>query len=91
MSEEQLSYDQLVFLANDPTLSNEEREDYRARLNLLFGARLRAGFSAASVQVKPASTRRGDDLSQERSAVAFLWSNSRRAPSTWVRLSAAQT
>jgi hypothetical protein len=42
------SYDELVRLANDPTTGNEERDAYRARLNALFGDRLREGFSIAS-------------------------------------------
>ena len=45
---EEHSYDELVRLANDPTASNEEREAYRARLNALFGDRLREGFSITS-------------------------------------------
>ena len=47
-SKEEHSYDELVRLANDPTASNEEREAYRARLNALFGDRLREGFSITS-------------------------------------------
>jgi hypothetical protein len=49
------SYDELVHLANDPTISNEEREVYRARLKVLFGARLREGFGVASQQITPAA------------------------------------
>lgn len=47
-SVEEQSYDELVRLANDPTTSNEERDAYRARMNALFGDRLREGFSSAS-------------------------------------------
>jgi hypothetical protein len=51
----ELSYDELVHLANDPTISNEAREVYRARLKALFGARLREGFGFASQQTAPAA------------------------------------
>ena len=54
-SKEDQSYDELVRLANDPTTSNEARDACRARLNALFGDRLREGFSFASQQVKPAN------------------------------------
>jgi hypothetical protein len=54
-NKEDQSYDELVRLANDPTTSNEARDAYRARLNALFGDRLREGFSFASQQVKPAN------------------------------------
>ncbi len=59
-SKEDQSYDELVHLANDPTISNEERDVYRARLNGLFGARLREGFGAASQQIRPGAKRRGE-------------------------------
>jgi hypothetical protein len=49
------SYDELVHLANDPTISNDEREVYRARLKALFGARLREGFGFASHKITPAA------------------------------------
>ncbi len=52
-SKEEHSYDELVRLANDPTAGNDERDAYRARLNALFGDRLREGLSIASHQVKP--------------------------------------
>jgi hypothetical protein len=57
-SKEDQSYDELVRLANDPTISNEEREVYRARLKVLFGARLREGFGFASQQIRPVAQRR---------------------------------
>ena len=57
-SKEDQSYDELVRLGNDPTTSNEERDACRARLNALFGDRLREGFGSASQQVKPAAPRR---------------------------------
>jgi hypothetical protein len=53
----ELSYDELVHLANDPTISNDEREVYRARLKALFGARLREGLGFASRKVTPAAHR----------------------------------
>jgi hypothetical protein len=53
-SKEERSYDELLRLANDPTTSNEERDACRARLQALFGDRLREGFSFANQQIKPA-------------------------------------
>jgi hypothetical protein len=55
----ELSYDELVHLANDPLISDEERDVYRARLKVLFGARLREGFGFASQQIRPAAQRLG--------------------------------
>jgi len=61
-SKEDKSYDELVHLANDPTISNKERDVYRARLKVLFGARLREGFGFASQQIRPAAQYEEVDL-----------------------------